>query len=191
VTENPAGSGDRAHESRSRRPLDRLPRYGAAVETLNEAEVPADDVLRLPPVSRGWRVLLLLVVVGLFLAGTAVGQDTWWPFGPWRMFSTSTPPSSSVTSLRIEIKQGDGVDWRPAALSPSSVGLNRAEVEGRIPEMTARPAMLATLAHTHSRLRPKEPPWRAVRVVRTQVLLSDGKPTGEITETQLVEWTAS
>jgi hypothetical protein len=161
------------------------------VETLNEAEVPAGDVIRLPPVSRGWRVLLLVAVAGLFLTGTAVGQDTWWPFGPWRMFSTSTPPSSSVTSLRIEIKEGNNPAWQPASLHPTSVGLNRAEVEGRIPEMTARPAMLGTLAHSHSRLRPKEPPWQAVRVVRTEVLLSDGAPTGEIRETQLVEWNAS
>ena len=82
------------------------------VETLNEAEVPADDVIRLPPVSRGWRVLLLLAVAGLFLTGTAVGEDTWWPFGPWRMFSTSTPPSSSVTSLRIEIQEGNDPGWQ-------------------------------------------------------------------------------
>jgi hypothetical protein len=161
------------------------------VETLNEAEVSADDVIRLRPVSRGWRVLLLLVLTGLFLAGSAVGQDDWWPFGPWRMFSTSTPPSSSVTSLRIEVREGDDPGWQPAPLNPKSVGLNRAEIEGRIPEMTARPAMLGTLARSHSQLRPKEPPWRAVRVVRTEVLLSDGAPTGEIKETQLVAWTAS
>jgi hypothetical protein len=155
------------------------------------AEEPmVDDDLRLPLAGRLWRALLLLVLAALFLAGTAVGQDDWWPFGPWRMFANSTAPSGSVYSLSIEVRAGDDPDWRPASLTPTSVGLNRAEVEGRIPEMTADPAMLGTLAQAHGRLRPDEPAWRAVRVVRTQVVLSGGTPTGEVRTNTLAAWPA-
>lgn len=153
-----------------------------------ERAVPPGDVIRLPRAGRAWRVLLFAVLTSLFLAGTAVGQDDWWPFGPWRMFSTSTPPSSAVYALRIEVQTAGAAGWQPAALTPSSVGLNRAEVEGRIPEMTAQPAILATLARSHSRLRPDEPSWQAIRVVRREVLLADGAPTGAVREKTLAQW---
>lgn len=150
----------------------------------------ADDVIRLPPVGRGWRVLLLLTLTGMFLAGTTIGQDDWWPFSPWRMFSTSTSPSGSVNSVRIEVRRGDDPTWQIAPIVLSSVGLNRAEVEGRMPEITADPTILGTLARSHSRLRPGEPPWRGVRVVHNEVLLSNGAPTGAERDTVVAEWVA-
>ena len=155
-----------------------------------EPEVHADEVVRLPGRARAGLTALLLVLVTLFLAGTAVGEDSWWPFGPWRMFANSTAPSGSIYSLRIEVQRADDPTWQLAPLNPSSVGLNRAEVEGRIPQMTANPKILGTLAHSHSRLRPDEPDWTAVRVVRSEVLLNDGTPTGKVKETPLVEWVA-
>ena len=149
---------------------------------------PAAEVLRLPAFARAWRAVLLLVVAALFVGGTAIGNDDWWPFGPWRMFATATAPSGSVYSLAIEVQIGNDPVWQPADLTPTSVGLNRAEVEGRVPQMTADPAMLGTLARTHARLRPDAPPWRAVRVVRNEVLLSHGAPTGQVRSSTVVSW---
>jgi hypothetical protein len=149
-----------------------------------------DPVIRLAPVGRAWRVLLAVVLTGLFLTGTAVGQDDWWPFSPWRMFANATPPSGSVISLRIEVQADPDPAWQVAPLTPTTVGLNRAEVEGRIPQMTAKPEMLGTLAKSHARLRPKDPAWRGVRVVRNEVLLTDGVPNGGVRDTVLAEWNA-
>jgi len=155
-----------------------------------ERDVPPNDVIRLPRTGRAWRALLLLAVSALFVAGTWVGQDDWWPFSPWRMFSTSTSPSGSVTAMRIDVLIGDDPTWRPAPLAPSAVGLNRAEVEGRIPQITSNPAMLGTLARSHSQLRPDEPAWRAVRVVKHEVLLQNRAPTGAVRDTTLAQWSA-
>jgi hypothetical protein len=146
------------------------------------------EVVRLTTPARAGLALLLLGLTALFLAGTVVGQDDWWPFGPWRMFATSTAPSGSIYSLSIEVRRGDDASWVPAALTPTSVGLNRAEVEGRVPQMTRDPDMLGTLARSHARLRPYEPAWRAVRVVRTQVVLSRGTPTGEVRTSTVASW---
>jgi len=148
------------------------------------------EVIRLPAGARGRRMLALLVVTGLFLAGTVAGTDNWWPFGPWRMYATSTPPSGSVYSLAIQVRQGADPTWRNANLTPTSIGLTRAEVEGRMPRLTADPGMLATLARSHSRLRPKEPPWSAVRVVRNEALLAGGTPTGQVRSQTLITWPA-
>jgi hypothetical protein len=146
------------------------------------------ETLRLRPWARSWRLLLLLALAALFAAGTAVGTDNWWPFGPWRMFATSTAPSGSVVALKIEVQADGGSTWLPADLTPTSVGLNRAEIEGRVPQMTANPSILGTLITSHAQLRPHEPAWQAIRVVRSEVLLAHGAPTGKTRDTTLVAW---
>ena len=147
-------------------------------------------MIRLPAFGRGWRLLLAFVLTALFLGGTTVGEDDWWPFAPWRMFANATPPSGSVISLRIEVRERGAPAWRIAPIALDSVGLNRAEVEGRVPQITADPTILATLASSHSRLRPDEPPWQGLRVVRNEVLLSGGVPTGAQRDTVVAEWSA-
>jgi hypothetical protein len=146
------------------------------------------ETIRLRPLAKGWRLLLLLVLALLFFGGTRIGNDDWWPFGPWRMFATSTAPTGAVAVLKIEVLAGTDPIWQPADLTPTSVGLNRAEIEGRVPQMTADPAILGTLIHSHARLRPDEPAWHAIRVVRSETLLSDGAPTGQTRDTTLITW---
>lgn len=148
-----------------------------------------EDVLTLSAAGRAWRTALLLVLGAMFLLGSTVGQDDWWPFSPWRMFSTSTPPSGAVIAMSIEMRTAT-TDWDRAPLNPRSVGLSRAEVEGRVPKLTERPEMLGTLAETHARLHPDDPPWTGVRVVRNETVLLDRKPTGEVREIVIAEWTA-
>jgi hypothetical protein len=144
--------------------------------------------LRLGRPAKGLLAAALLVVTALFLSGTFFGTDAWWPFGPWRMYATSTAPSGPVGSTKIEVLETGTVGWQPAALVPSTVGLNRAEIEGRMPRITADPAILGTLIRSHARLRPKDPAWTAVRVVRSDVLLRNGSPTGETRDTTLAVW---
>lgn len=148
-----------------------------------------------PPLTLGragivWRSVLAGLLAVAFLAGTAVGQDSWWPFGPWRMYATATPPTGGVAVLAIEVRTADDGSWRPAPLEPASTGLNRAEIEGRIPAVLADPGMLGALARTHSRLRPEEPAWVGVRVVRVERVLVDRRPTGEVRRTVVVTWPA-
>ncbi len=138
--------------------------------------------------ARSWRVLLLAVLTALFVAGSLKGNDTAWPFGPWRMFSTSQAPTGAVVAMAIQAETSDG-QWFDAALSPSNVGLNRAEVEGRIPQIVSDPGMLGTLARSHSRLRPHEQPWIGVRVVRRASVIVDRVPTGEVDSSVLATWT--
>lgn len=143
----------------------------------------------LGPASRIWRAGALATAGALFLAGSLVGQDDWWPFSPWRMYSTSQAPTGAVVSMSLEVRVGDG-PWRETALSPQSLGLNRAEIEGRIQQITDRPQLLATLAASHARLRPAEPRWTAVRLVRDEQIIADRRPTGERRRTVLATWPA-
>jgi hypothetical protein len=138
--------------------------------------------------SVGWRVLLLAALVTMFGIGSVVGDDHWWPFGPWRMFSTSTPPTGAVVWMSIESREAGSTEFVPAPLTPWTVGLNRAEVEGQIPEILADPSRLGMLAHARSRLRPDLPEWTAVRLVRNEAVIVDRDPTGEVRARVVARW---
>jgi hypothetical protein len=148
-------------------------------------------VLRLSRVARLWRSVLTVVLLVVFCAGSLVGNDHWWPFSPWRMFATSQAATGSVWSTGIEVRTAVDVDtWVPARLTPENVGLNRAEVEGRIPQVQADPSRLGTLAASHARLRPGAPAWVGLRVVRHKIVVVDREPTGEVETDVLAEWRA-
>ena len=146
---------------------------------------------RLGLTGRTWRAVALLAFAVLFCAGSLVGDDDWWPFGPWRMFSTSQAATGSVWSTEIEVQTADARgQWVPAPLTPENVGLNRAEIEGRIPQIQADPSRLGTLARSHAALRPSSAQWTALRVVRRLIVVVDRKPTGEVRTEVLAHWEA-
>ena len=155
--------------------------------------VPETDpkpILRVRPAGRYVRTGVLAALALAFVLGSVVGQDSWWPFSPWRMFSTSTPPSGTIVSLAVQVRTADDPTWRDTPLTPGSIGLNRAEVEGRSGVIQGHPELLGTLASSHARLRPDDPAWTAARLVRRQTVLHDRRPTGEVITTQIATWSA-
>ena len=76
-------------------------------------------MVRLPAVARTWRALVVVALTVLFTAGSLVGDDHWWPFSPWRMFSTSQAATGSVISTGIEVQTADSPgEWVQAPLTP-------------------------------------------------------------------------
>lgn len=147
--------------------------------------------MRLGPAAKTWRAVVVLGLVTLFCAGSLVGDDHWWPFSPWRMFSTSQAATGAVWSTGIEVQTADAPGtWVSAPLTPGNTGLNRAEIEGRIPQIEADPDRLGTLARSHAELRPDEPEWTALRVVSRQIVVVDRKPTGEVRTQVRAQWEA-
>jgi hypothetical protein len=146
---------------------------------------------RLSVASRTWRGALVLVLAAGYLGGSVVGDDHWWPFAPWRMFSTSTAPTGTVTASALEVQTASNPQWHGTGLNPANVGLNRAEVEGQQPELRADPDMLGSLAESHARLNPGSEPWTGVRLVRRSTVIEDRQPTGETISRVVVEWTVA
>lgn len=148
-------------------------------------------VERLTAAGRAWRTGLVLVLAVLFGLGSTVGDDHWWPFAPWRMFSTSTDPNRAVVSTIMEVRTTHTPDeWVWTSLSLRNIGLNRAEVEGRLGQIREDPDMLATIAEAHERLRPHRARFVGIRIVFERHLLEGGKPTGEITREVIATWEA-
>lgn len=135
--------------------------------------------------GRRVRVAVTLVVGALTLAGTFVGQDEDFPFGPFRMYSTRDDPDGTVVSTRVEARARDG---RPLVVDERSTGLRRAEVEGQVHRFRADPSLLRHLAEAHQRLRPDEPPYTEIRVVERRFVLRDSRPTGQAVERVVASW---
>jgi len=137
--------------------------------------------------GRRLRAGTTLVVAALVLAGTLVGQDDDFPFGPFRMYSTRDDPDGQVVSTRIEAVDTGGT---LRVVDERSTGLKRAEVEGQVARFVADPALLGALSRAHDRLRPQEPAFAEVRVVEQAYRLKDSRPTGATSERVVVRWTA-
>ena len=135
--------------------------------------------------GRRVRVAITLLLAVLTLAGTAVGQDDDFPFGPFRMYSTRDAPDGTVVSTRVEAVDTAG---RTRVVDERSTGLKRAEVEGQAQRFRADPALLGALATAHRRLRPDEPAFVEVRVVERVYELRDSRPTGRESERVVARW---
>jgi len=135
--------------------------------------------------GRRLRVTLLLLASVLLLAGTVRGQDDAFPFGPFRMYATADAPNGSVLSIRLEAVTVEGAVVR---VDEGDIGMRRAEYEGQLPSLSA--SALGDLARVHARRRPDAPAWRVVRLVRDAYALHGGRPTGTMTSTVLLIWTA-
>lgn len=137
--------------------------------------------------ARRTRTAVTVAVAGLVLAGTFVGQDDDFPFGPFRMYSTRDDPNGTVVSTRVEAVDRLGA---VRVVDERSTGLRRAEVEGQVGRFRADPALLGALAAAHRRLQPDEPAFVEVRVVERSYALRDSRPTGATAERVVARWAA-
>lgn len=142
------------------------------------------EVVRLSPAGRRRRLGSVLVVLALLLAGTVWGDDDAFPFGPFRMYSTRNDPNVPVISTRAVGVTAAGEEIK---LSGGQVGLRRAEFEGQINRLREHPELLGLLADAFAEANPSAPELVAVQVVHRRFELADGRPTGDHTDTVVVE----
>jgi hypothetical protein len=141
-------------------------------------------VLTLSPTGRRVRLAATAVVLALLLGGTLWGNDSEFPFGPFRMYSTRADPDRPVVSTSVVGVTADGDEVR---LSGGEVGLRRAEFEGQLSRLVEEPQLLGLLAASYADRHPDAEPLVAVRVVQRRHGLDGGRRTGEVTESVLVD----
>ncbi|MFG2037551.1 hypothetical protein [Dactylosporangium sp. NPDC048998] len=135
--------------------------------------------------GRVLRVAATVVFGALTLAGTFWGDDTVFPFAPFRMFSTADKPNEPVLVLRT-----DGVDTtgRRIELDERNAGVRRAEIEAQIERFKADPSLLRSVRESYAARNPGKPPLVEVDIVEVQHHLRHAQPTGEITEVVLARY---
>ncbi len=165
--------------------LDGRRSYDARVSQLSTAErADVTDVVPLSRASRWVRLAVSAVVFAVVMTGTVWGDDADFPFGPFRMYSTRADPNAPVVSTRVVGLTESGQEVR---LSGGEVGLRRAEFEGQLPRMQARPELLGLLADTYAERHPEAEPLVEVHVVQRRFELVDGQRTGEFTDTVVID----
>jgi len=142
-------------------------------------------VLRLSDAGRRSRLAAVVLVLALLLAGTVWGDDDAFPFGPFRMYSTRNDPNTPVISTRAVGLTATGEEVR---LSGGQVGLRRAEFEGQIDRLREHPELLGLVADAFADANPDAPELVSVQMVHRKFELADGKPTGDYTDTVVVEF---
>ncbi|SCX51999.1 hypothetical protein SAMN03159343_2675 [Klenkia marina] len=152
--------------------------------TATDAEA-GQEVERLTPAGRRARLAAACVVLVLLLAGSVWGDDSEFPFGPFRMYSTRADPDAPVVSTRVVGVTAAGEEVR---LSGGEVGLRRAEFEGQLPRLVDDPSLLGLVAESYESRHPSAPELVRVEVVQRHFDLSGGQQTGTYTDEVLVSY---
>ena len=133
-------------------------------------------------------MLAAAAVIASLVAGTFVGQDDHFPFGPHRMFSTRNELNGRVNAAQLTFEFVDGTT-RPVAIDSHTVGLRRAEIEGLEDRFISRPELLKHLALTYGVFNPSEPEVVGVVLTERTTDLEGGQPVGMPTSRVLASWT--
>lgn len=124
----------------------------------------------------------VVVVLALLVAGTVVGEDHDFPFGPFRMFSTSGRVDGVVHTTGLVRT----VDGRELPLRSDDLGLRQAELEGQLGKLARDPAEVVTdLARRADDLGVR---LDRLRIVRRTQRLRDRVPSGAPTTRVLAVW---
>lgn len=142
-------------------------------------------VRRISRASYAWRIAASLIGIGLLLNGSLRMSDDVWPLGPLSQYAFSPAKDATIVITRVEGLLADGrrIDL---PLRVETAGISRAEIEARIPEITADPSLLRSVADGWSFRHRDEPALLEVWLVQDQTRLVEGR----VGPTRLVELAA-
>jgi hypothetical protein len=132
--------------------------------------------------SYAWRIAATVLGIGLLLNGSLRMSDDAWPVGPLSQYAFSPAKDATIVITRVEglLANGRRIDL---PLRVETAGISRAEIEARIPQITADPSLLRSVADGWTSRHRAEPALLRVWLVQDQTLLVDGR----VGRTRLVE----
>ena len=123
------------------------------------------------------------------LYGTVTGAEKMFPAGPMTQYAFYVAPNGQVDSIQVFADTTAGTHV-PVHLSPSGVGIKRADIEIQLPAIERNPSLLRTIAVAQRRLHPDQPQYVRLYVVDTVVPLRHRVPQPARTVV-LVTWTVT
>lgn len=135
----------------------------------------------------GRTVRLVVTAVGLavLLAGTVVGTDDHFPFGPFRMFATTNSWSEPISIAQVEIVDTTGARIE---LTVANSGVRRAEIEGQLDRFRGEPGLLDGLASAYRAHNPNRPDVTTVTVLLRHHEIDRSGPTGRFHDEVVATW---
>ena len=131
------------------------------------------------------RIVATLLGAGLLLAGTTVGTDDLFPFGPFRMYAGVNSPNEDAPDPRVE---GSDAAHRTVPLDEKATGIRRAEIEENWDRYAAEPERLSAIADAYRRRHPDAPRLTEVRIVVRWHEIRASRPTGRHRDETVATW---
>ena len=144
--------------------------------------------VRLGPLGVTWRLAAVAAALSMLVVGQVQDNNDLFPFGSLSQYATARDPDGTVNSVYVLADTADGEQVR-VPLNPTGVGVGRAEIENQLDRVLADPSLLQALADAHAGLHPDEAPYTLLYLMRDTHQLDDGRPTGEVSTTELATWT--
>ena len=124
------------------------------------------------------------LVVALLLLGTFKGDDDHFPFGPFRMYSTTNELDGTVNAIRFQARNEAGELLQPRS---QDFGLRPAEINGQVARIRRDPGLLGELASVYERIHPDRPPLVELQLRYGLHQLSNGRPVA-YSEEEVATW---
>lgn len=144
---------------------------------------------RLPVLSATWRVLAVLLCLGVLTVGGLTRSNDLFPLGVLDQFSSGVDPDGEVVNTCLQGIRGDEEPFE-IPFGRRSVGIERADVENTLPAIEADPALLAPLAAAYDRRHPDRAPLDALVLCQRITPLRDGTAHGEVELVEVTRWVA-
>jgi len=135
--------------------------------------------VKVRPAGRALRITISMVVLALVTATTFWGGDDFFPFAPFKMYSSSMELDGWAGSTRVEVVNEEGERF---SLTEAATGFRRAELEGQKSRFVEDPSLLEYIAQAYERTNPDKPELVTVEIIERRYRLEDGHQTGEVTE---------
>jgi hypothetical protein len=135
--------------------------------------------VKVRPAGRAVRIAISMVVLALVTATTFWGGDDFFPFAPFKMYSSSMELDGWAGSTRVEAVNEEGERF---SLTEAATGFRRAELEGQKSRFVEDPTLLEYIAQAYENTNPDKPEIVTVEIIERRYRLEDGHQTGEVTE---------
>lgn len=130
------------------------------------------------------RLLATLLVLVALLAGTAWGDDDHFPFGPFRMYSTTNDLNGTVNAIRFRAVNEDGERIEPRS---QDFGMRPAEINGQVARFRRDPSLLRHLAQAYLRVHRDRSPLVEIELWYGLHQLREGRPVS-YSEEEVAVW---
>lgn len=153
--------------------------------------MPAERTER--PLSRTGKVVRVAAAAAMVLAlmATSVwGEDDFFPFAPFKMYSRSHGTDGWVDSTGVILTDAEGELIILTGFNmDDETGFRRAEIEGQRSRFVENPGLLAYIAEAYEAVHPDDPEIVGAKIVVTRYELVDGVRSGEESEETVAVWT--